>query len=317
MKSKKNKLSRIYELYNQKGFDAVAQAGKKKYQSVRSNLVVSWVRFEYVRKIVGKYMIPNAPPILVLSLPRSGSSWVGITLGKAKNAMYLREPVTTSHMAVGGKAVIDFDLQNPPEAYKIAGDNAFQGIPLFPSNVVIMPDQFSVFDRKQRHVVIKEVNPYACAWYIHCYQPRVLFLVRHPAGVAQSFRRLDWWPDTNENQFYRRQGNHQGAALSAAYSCLKSYQDNKIIFYEDLCERPLEIFGEMFEFAGLNLDAQLEQYIMSSTTNGDRSIHWNTNRDSKKMIDIWGNDISSRGLSDLYSAYHQYDLPWYQSPDDW
>ena len=38
------------------------------------------------------------PPVLLTSLPRSGSSWIGRILGSADEALYLREPLTQAYL---------------------------------------------------------------------------------------------------------------------------------------------------------------------------------------------------------------------------
>jgi hypothetical protein len=54
------------------------------------------------------------PPVLIISLPRSGSSWVGSTVGSAAHAAFLREPLTRAYTASGGRGTaVDFALGNP------------------------------------------------------------------------------------------------------------------------------------------------------------------------------------------------------------
>ena len=42
---------------------------------------------------IARLLRPQMPSVLILSFPRSGSSWVGKTLGRASNALYMREPI--------------------------------------------------------------------------------------------------------------------------------------------------------------------------------------------------------------------------------
>ena len=57
-----------------------------------SNSPVRWGRFPGLTGMLARALSPAEPPVLVVSLPRSGSSWVGEVLGAAPDAMYLREP---------------------------------------------------------------------------------------------------------------------------------------------------------------------------------------------------------------------------------
>jgi hypothetical protein len=66
------------------------------------NRNTSWAKYGFVSHIIGSIIKPMQPSILVLSLPRSGSSWVGETLGVADDAMYLREPMNKFFIAYMG-----------------------------------------------------------------------------------------------------------------------------------------------------------------------------------------------------------------------
>ena len=87
-----------------------------------------WARFGPLSRWIGTAIQPHKPPILVLSLPRSGSSWVGETMGISKNAMYLREPINQSYLLerISDETVFEFDLERPPTAYLKAARDTFR-----------------------------------------------------------------------------------------------------------------------------------------------------------------------------------------------
>jgi hypothetical protein len=62
--------------------------------------------------------------------------------------------------------------------------------------------------------VIKEVNPYLCAWLVPTYRARVIFLLMHPAAIAMSYLRLRGFSAQPEG--LERHGHKFGAALHAA-----------------------------------------------------------------------------------------------------
>ena len=66
----------------------------------KNTIPVNWARWGPVSSFLARKFKTAAPPILVFSLPRSGSSWVGEILGSASNALYLREPMTQSNLAL-------------------------------------------------------------------------------------------------------------------------------------------------------------------------------------------------------------------------
>jgi LPS sulfotransferase NodH len=82
--------------------------------------------------------------VAVMSLPRSGSSWVCSVVGTAGEAAYLREPLTYSwSREKGGRTVFDIDASNAPASYRKAARLAFSGIPRFPHSALRYPTQWS------------------------------------------------------------------------------------------------------------------------------------------------------------------------------
>jgi len=73
---------------------------------------ILWARWGFISKLLALMLRPRQPSTLVLSLPRSGSSWVGETLGSALNALYLREPVTQSDASFYDRGTV-FALDTP------------------------------------------------------------------------------------------------------------------------------------------------------------------------------------------------------------
>ena len=135
------------------------------------------------------------PPLLIISLPRSGSSWVGQILGLSDTSLYLREPITQEYLRSqppGALSFFEFTSEEDPYIYQTFGDQAFNGTPSFDASVVVFPAQWRPSRRKCRRVVIKEVNPLVLKWYAERYRPRVIYLIRHPAAVANSFEKMGW-----------------------------------------------------------------------------------------------------------------------------
>ncbi len=284
------------------------------------------------------------PSVLVLSLPRSGSSWIGEILGSAANALYLREPLTQSNIAMdsASPAQVYIDPDAPQKSFQRFADTAFGGIPAFPRNIVSKPAQWSLVNRRGRRVVIKEVNVLACEWLLKRYRPRVVFLVRHPAAVALSYLKLGWstvdakallcsherliqgplqkWDKyilSLTSDFWENLGALQGAALRFALDSLMTYDGCKIILYEDICSDPLAVFEALFKFARLTFDQQIKEIIINRSAGGDTEHHYGTSRNSKDMTGAWKHKVPDAELIRLRDAYSVFHLPWYQSANDW
>ena len=284
------------------------------------------------------------PSILILSLPRSGSSWVGEVLGSAANALFLSEPIAQSDLALAESKDIatHFDPADPPQLYRNFADRAFCGLPTFPLWLVVRkPTQWSLFERHSRRLVIKEVKPLACGWLLKRYKPRVIFMVRHPVAVALSYLNLGWTDINIEkaplagralintslsrwqrhlksiSDFWEQHGIMQGALLRNIFDSLLDYPDQRIVLYEELCADPIRVFPELFNFAGLTWDRKIENLIRQRSSGGDTQNPYSTSRNSRSMINAWKGKVSSEEVNRLQSAYRQFDLPWYKSPGNW
>src|SRR5205085_2708995 len=95
-------------------------------------------------------------PVLVLSLPRSGSSWVGNVLGCAPDAIYLREPVTQSDPSFYMKGTVFRIDRGVKPTYERLADRAFAGDAEFPDKVRIYENQWEPGAAEGRRVVVKE-----------------------------------------------------------------------------------------------------------------------------------------------------------------
>ncbi len=268
--------------------------------------------------VLAKHLPTMQPPVLILSLPRSGSSWAGATLGRARNAMYLREPLTQglNHRGLFETTVFDVNPNDPPSVYAECAANAFAGFPAFPERIARFREQWSLTTRSTRRLVIKEVNPLAIKWLVRSYEPRVLFLVRHPAAVAASYKRKGWRQLVTDND-WKRHGAYQGCAHRFALDSLEGYDDYRIVHYEALCANPLAEFSGLFHFCELTWDSYIEAFITGTTSSEDSIRDRRVTRDSLAMIHAWREQVTRRQLRSLRSGYSMYDLPWYADDEHW
>jgi hypothetical protein len=280
-------------------------------------LCTSWARVPPIRDRVLSQTTLAEKPLLVISLPRSGSSWVGDIMGSAEGTLYLHEPLTqTFHRTKTEPTLIE-----PEEAapwYRPAAKAAFAGLPLFNPWVVRNPGQWKPSARNGRKVVVKEVNPLLCAWLTKAYQPRVVLLVRHPAAVALSYRRMGWF-DLDEFQMgspdespWKRHGRRQGHVLGQAISSLEENDASFIIVrYEDLCLRPETTFRRLFAFGGLPWTPQVQQLVRNKSSGGDRRAVFATERHSSSMVEAWRDEIHHKYLDDVLDGYSDAGRPLY------
>jgi hypothetical protein len=254
--------------------------------------------------------------VLLISLPRSGSSWAGDALGCATDALYLREPVTQSDGLFQRLGTI-FSIDQPDldARYERSAREAFAGWPDFDPCIVRFPGQWRLARRPSQRVVIKEVNPLACGWHIEHYAPRVVLLVRHPAAVALSWQRKGWLAANAES--WAANGEAQGRALRSALNALTQYEAQRVVAYEDLCAHPISSFKALYRFAGLTWEARAEQFIAERTRMTDAGNTWDTSRNSQEMIQAWRRQAVPAHVDALHKTFSAFGLPWYRDDRNW
>lgn len=305
---------------------------------------VLWANLGPISELLAGRIRPLSPPIIVLSLPRSGSSWVGNTLGLSSTSLYLREPISQSYLTrnrQSGGPVFEVTTRNLPSEYKLFADAAFRGKPAFSLSIVKYPRQWGLAKRSHRRIVIKEVNPLALGWVLNTYKPKVIYLIRHPAAVAKSFFEMGWTRQTGKlfenkfspeclaasnfnherfsSSFWAEHGAFQAVALRLALEQLAVYPESRILKYENLCADPLKVYRELYEFAELQWDRRVEKHILSQSNSSNKNTEANpysTYRNSEAMVYSWKSELPESAISDVKEAYLSYNPPFYRS-EEW
>lgn len=298
---------------------------------------VLWANWGPVSQWLAHRIRPQSPPVVILSLARSGSSWVGDILGTSLTAMYLREPINLACLKEHPTKPSDFefDMGQPPAIYESSAKNIFSGLPLFNSSITLKPKQWSLLKRKHRRVVIKEVNPFMLGWLIKTYQPRIIYLLRHPVAVTYSFERMGWTGNKFESRltketlsrkvphykqftdsFWSEHGAFQGYLNCEIMEQAKAYKDFRVVKYEDLCADPLNEFKKLYEFAQLEWDRTVEEKIKERTQPAKTDDHaFSTQRNSAYEMEKWKHAVPEDKIQQLKEAYLSFDVPFYR--DNW
>jgi hypothetical protein len=305
-----------------------------------------WFLLNNPRFIFYKYkgFAEELKPILVISLPRSGSSWVGKMLGSAEGTLYLREPITRTFLLKNPQGqsaftIASIESEKKRSEYKKTIDIAFLKHPNFTSSVIAKPKQwFSNTPNKKR--VIKEVNPLILEYILDKYAPKVIYLYRHPAAIANSHYASGWARDAFEGKFsaeQRRQfdenyntatvsdfwesfGKFQGIQQNLVCQKLEDYDDKLLVCYEQLCENPKEEFETIFQFSGLPFTNAIKKDISASTQANKEAYRagtYDTQRNSKTMIKKWITQVDTADLEKLKTAYLSTNPEFYKNESDW
>lgn len=290
---------------------------------------VTLLFFSLQNRLVPKFFPFKSPPLLILSYPRSGSSWVGKVLSTSPDTAYLREPITQQYMFKHGGRFALADVDKDPSAFSIyrkLSDQAFQGIPPRHEQTVNDLRDFFYSRRTKKRLIIKEVNPRATRFYCEHYKPKVLLLLRHPAAVALSFYQLGWLDSRDVQMETRNEGDNEwhkfgytyGSLMHNSIETLKQYGNHEIVTYRDLATDPQNGFRNLFTVLDLevpaNYDDTIRKYCYSSKTIQERG---EVERTSRNMIFKWRNELSDNQISDLQSGFMRSKLDYYRDESDW
>ena len=305
-------IKRIKNKWKKQGLAGVLSALKNHFHKG-----IAWARFGPLSELLSRIFPIVNKPILIISFPRSGSSWVGEIIGTAKSALYLREPITCFYRRKNTEGIIvEVDPNSPPYIYKKYGNRAFSGIPDFPTEVVKFPDDWKLSKRKSSRLVIKEVNPLAIEWFIKSINPSIVILLRHPAAITLSFLSLNWWKNKESSAWFFY-GDRIGSVLKILYENILEYRDYKVFFYEDLCRDTVKKFKEMFQYCNLKIDENVMQRIEKTTSCGSINEIYGTERNTREMHSKWRENVSNEQLKQLKSGYMKHNLPWYMDDVYW
>ena len=270
----------------------------------------SFTRAVLSSRVVARAFPFKRPPVLLLSYPRSGSSWVGAMLSRSPDAAYLREPVTQLYLDDTKKeTVIEPELDEAMCAlYTRLADRAFRGVlPWKLENVIESTEQFSLLGRKHRHLIIKEVNPLAAGLYVRRYWPKVVTILRHPAAVASSYERLGWLDGAFEELGFLY-GTHLAAAIEA---CKNGW--HSIVRFEDLAQDPRGGFIALFRSLDLRLPEAFDDLLTElCEARSDAYGAYDVRRASAAEAFKWKQSLSRADIDAVMRGYLRSPLPYYR-----
>lgn len=237
--------------------------------------------------------VKNPNVILVTGMPRSGTTWLGNVLAKAKSTNYVFEPFNISVKMNAGSPVKnwfetlnDFSTATKRAEVKEYVDKKCFGKTSFKS---YRPKRVVSYLREiwAEHLVVKDpLAIFSLEWYNKTYKSKTIIMVRHPAALVSSYKDHGWGVDFNDllgqPEWCRRfplEATELTAFLKASPSHLERnaflwkliYQivdrefrplpDVLIVKHEDLLKEPLQNIKPILHFLKLANTNALQQFI--------------------------------------------------------
>ena len=283
-----------------------------------------WTNIGPIGRTIARARSMRPRPVLILSMPRSGSSWIGEILGSAPNAAYLREPINQTYLnneGCGQSSLIEIDTDSvAPPSYVNARAKVSAAIPDFEYDVVSDRGQWSLRSRPIRTLVVKEVNPLAIRYLLQGFRPYVIYLTRHPVAVAHSFYVSGWTGERlsdatlarlgrarhfRADSFWFNLGVVQAYAHHMVLTALSGYEGWYQVRYEHLCINPMQVFRVLFGLCGLQFDETSQERVSRSADSREvyRPGEYSTQRDSPAMPTLWRSQVSSVQCAELRDGY--------------
>jgi hypothetical protein len=295
---------------------------KYKYQILRTYFLIKNPKFIFTPY---QAKLHSTQPVLIISMPRSGSSWVGKVLSHSTDTLYLREPISQAHRLNFPAVQSEYtnDALEHSSYYKKCALNAFEGPPNFIHSSIFKPARWHEAGEKVR--VIKEINPLFLNYIMDKFQPKIIYLARNPAAVANSYFNQKWlsnrfkraftdkeYIDLQEkysfkvkNEFWHDFGLFQSVVDTMSMATLDGYKDKLIVKYEDICNNPFDEFKKLYEFSGLDFTEADKGYInKTSSTNTNYKVgNYDTTRNSSEMANKWKTLIAEKDINAIKLGY--------------
>jgi hypothetical protein len=289
--------------------------------------------------------------VIVAGLPRSGTSWLAKCLSFAPGFTYYREPDNWEHVTEAERRFIYLylDGEHDDPAYRRLLTRACAG--QVATSYTMSEDPGPVlrflgrpgrrlgelcpflFFRRP-HVLVKLVHANLnLAWLsANLPQAKQLYILRHPCGQFESWKRLGWKPRLEkllENPrlvadhlhpfkdlirsaqgYWEQVGAYWAATMYVVHRQSGAGERRHIVAYEWLCGDPMARFQELYRQLGLSWSTRAERFIDRANTEGDRRSS-SLNRLATRQVDEWKNRLSREEIEACRRFVAPFGLPYY------
>jgi hypothetical protein len=291
-------------------------------------------------------------PILVTGIPRSGTSWVGRVLSASGTLRYVNEPLNPLRPPGQSPGVLRASVRHRYQYITEEDDTEF--LQAFQDTIALRYHPLAELARNRRPYDLLRLakywpsftvgrllhrralldDPFAAlsvAWFARRFGCQVAIVVRHPASIVASRKRLGWKPfrfqnllaqpmlmrdwlepfDQEMQEADRRRDllestsllwriiYHVGAESAGRVPGILTVR------YEDLAADPLREFEALAGALGVPFTAAVRRFVIRSTTgrSRERSFSWSIGRgaigrsayrplDSRANVSRWRSELS-------------------------
>lgn len=288
-------------------------------------------------------------PILITGAHRSGTTWVGKMLAASGEAVYISEPLNLWHRPGILRAPVNHWYtyiceQNQEDylpafqetlrlQYRVLEDiKSFRRLKDIPRMLQDSSSFFLGSIQDKRPLLKDPFAVFSAPWFEKALGCQVVIIVRHPAAIASSLKRLDWsfdfdhllaqpllMNDLLEPYYDDMQAmtknpqdiiGQSGLLWRIIYQVVAQYEAKypqfHVVRHEDLSLDPIDIFRSLYNSLGLSFSAHVEQVILKSSSQdnpgerADRSIYA-THLNSQANLNNWKRRLDPDEITRLRS----------------
>ncbi len=277
----------------------------------------------------------------LLGHDRSGSTWLGSTIGYAENLIYLHEPMNEKTSLRGNWKLYN-QLLAPGEespAHRRIYDPAVRGLGTRDLNLKELRTR--AFGSPA--VVIKETGGMLLGeWFQNRYGGKVALIFRHPAPLVVS--NLKMGKPNALKWLEALTGQEKIMALAGVAPGVESVDRNDVVsiftasycirylvtldqlernpewirlHYEDFCMDPVRRFQQLYGELGLPFTDRVRERIMSDSTTDRSESFFGTRRKTSEMLAKWHGQVDPDMERAIRSTMEAFSFPLYNRREDW
>jgi hypothetical protein len=312
-------------------------------------------------------------PIVVTGMARSGTSWVGKILQASGELTYINEPLNPNHPPGRSPGVLNASVDGHYQyigernedgwlaafddtlhlRYRVGAELRRNRSPYDLARMARYATSFLTGRLRGRRALLDD--PYAllaAEWLANRFGCRVVVIVRDPAAMVASFKRLGWTSHLDELlgqpalmrdwlEPFRREMETVAASGDVLdrvalvwrllYLVATEYERRcpavQIVRYEDLVTDPVPSFAGLYATVGLDFDERVEAEVVRSTSgSARRTAHrWSLSRggisktgfrpmDSRAHLEAWKRQLDAGEVARIRAATASVAGRWYPPP---
>ncbi len=273
--------------------------------------------------------------VLVVGLARSGTSWLGKILDSDLRVLYRYEPFNVRQSKLFRPVSACFDRLGQDELCERLLENGFRRLfysrnkhtignpPRFKKNFIdinLLPVTYLfpfllkdaplgwIFKKRRIRFVAKIVEfDWGLEWMSKALgYPKILFIIRHPCANVNSYL------SGKRFGMGKRSSGEWARVWKAAHEKLV-IPDNviipnfKLVVYEELCERPMEMVEDIYRFLGWKMETQTVGFVKKSVSS-DSSSYWSVFKNPIKSANKWREELSKENIEEVYRVVGNSDI---------